>query len=42
VNCFADEFEEVEVIEGVEVDENVDCFADEFEAVEVDEDWERL
>ena len=30
------------MIEGVEVDENVDCFADEFEAVEVDEDWERL
>jgi len=36
VDCFGDEFEEVEA------DEEVDCFSDEFEAVDVDEDGEGL
>lgn len=36
VDCFSDEFEEVEA------DEEVDCFSDEFEAVDVDEDGEGL
>jgi hypothetical protein len=34
VDCFADEFKEVDAYE----EENVDCFADEFEEVDVDEE----
>ena len=40
VNCFADEFEELEADE--EAGKEVDCFSDEFEAVNADEDGEGL